>query len=61
MTVTLDDRREIPIHPLDVTDMEVITSPDGRRNYTACIGTFTDVGTIVRGASDALFGDTFLR
>ncbi|KAJ7098351.1 aspartic peptidase domain-containing protein [Mycena epipterygia] len=49
------------IHPLDVTDMEIVTSPDGTRNYTACIGAFTDVGTIVEGASDALFGDSFLR
>jgi len=50
-----------PIHPLDVTDMQVITSPDGLRNYTACIGAFTDVGSIVDGESDALFGDSFLR
>ncbi|KAJ6491379.1 aspartic peptidase domain-containing protein [Mycena vitilis] len=53
--------KDFPIHPLDVTDMQVVTSPDGRRNYTMCIGTFTDVGTIVEGASDALFGDSFLR
>ncbi|KAF7348504.1 Six-hairpin glycosidase [Mycena venus] len=52
---------DFPIHPLDVTDMQVVTSPDGRRNYTMCIGTFTDVGTIVEGASDALFGDSFMR
>ncbi|KAK7046867.1 Six-hairpin glycosidase [Favolaschia claudopus] len=52
---------DFPIHPLDVTDMQIVTSPDGRRNYTMCIGTFTDVGTIVQGASDALFGDTFMR
>jgi len=53
--------QDFPIHPLDVTDMQVVTSPDGRRNYTMCIGTFTDVGGIVDGASDALFGDSFLR
>ncbi|KAJ7138448.1 aspartic peptidase domain-containing protein [Mycena crocata] len=53
--------QDFPIHPLDVTDMQVVTSPDGRRNYTMCIGTFTDVGSIVEGASDALFGDTFMR
>ncbi|KAF7334254.1 Six-hairpin glycosidase [Mycena sanguinolenta] len=50
-----------PIHPLDMSDMQVVTSPDGRRNYTMCIGTFTDVGTIVNGVSDALFGDSFMR
>ncbi|KAJ6572010.1 aspartic peptidase domain-containing protein [Mycena capillaripes] len=53
--------QDFPIHPLDVTDMQVVTSPDGRRNYTMCIGTFTDVGGIVSGESDALFGDSFLR
>ncbi|KAJ7322878.1 aspartic peptidase domain-containing protein [Mycena albidolilacea] len=53
--------QDFPIHPLDVTDMQVVTSPDGLRNFTVCIGTFTDVGTIVDGASDALFGDSFMR
>ncbi|KAJ7222427.1 aspartic peptidase domain-containing protein [Mycena pura] len=53
--------QDYPIHPLDVTDIEVITSPDGTTNYTVCVGAFTDVGTIVEGASDALFGDSFLR
>jgi uncharacterized membrane protein YgcG len=41
--------------------MQVVTSPDGLRNFTVCIGTFTDVGSIVDGASDALFGDSFMR
>ncbi|KAF7307770.1 Six-hairpin glycosidase [Mycena kentingensis (nom. inval.)] len=50
-----------PLHPLDVTDMQVVTTPDGTTNYTVCVGTMTDVGNIVDGASDALFGDTFLR
>ncbi|KAJ6578613.1 aspartic peptidase domain-containing protein [Mycena sp. CBHHK59/15] len=49
------------IHPLDLTDIQTLVSPDGTRNYTVCVGTFTDVGTIVDGASDALFGDSFLR
>ncbi|KAJ7512552.1 aspartic peptidase domain-containing protein [Mycena galericulata] len=53
--------QDYPIHPLDVTDIEVVTSPDGTRNYTVCIGAFTDVGSIVDGDSDALFGDSFLR
>ncbi|KAJ7253669.1 aspartic peptidase domain-containing protein [Mycena haematopus] len=53
--------QDFPIHPLDVTDMQVVTSPDGLRNYTMCLGTFTDVGSIVEGASDGLFGDSFMR
>ncbi|CAK5272868.1 unnamed protein product [Mycena citricolor] len=53
--------QDYAIHPLDMTDMQVVTSPDGTRSYTVCIGTFTDVGAIVSGASDALFGDSFLR
>ncbi|KAJ7698717.1 aspartic peptidase domain-containing protein [Mycena rosella] len=53
--------QDFPIHPLDVTDMVILTSPNGRRNYTVCIGAFTDVGNIVDGASDALFGDSFMR
>ncbi|KAJ6469517.1 aspartic peptidase domain-containing protein [Mycena sanguinolenta] len=50
-----------PIHPLDMSDMQVVTSPDGQRNYTMCLGTFTDIGTIAQGATDALFGDSFMR
>ncbi|KAJ7154714.1 aspartic peptidase domain-containing protein [Mycena filopes] len=62
-----------PLHPLDLTDMQVVTSPDGTQELhdvtspdgnghaLTCIGTVTDVGTIVQGESDALFGDTFLR
>ncbi|KAF8217792.1 aspartic peptidase domain-containing protein [Mycena galopus ATCC 62051] len=53
--------QDFPIHPLDVIDMQVVTSPDGRRNYTMCLNQFTDVGTIVSGESDALFGDCFMR
>ncbi|KAJ7255235.1 aspartic peptidase domain-containing protein [Mycena rebaudengoi] len=53
--------QDFPIHPLDATDMQVITSPDGRRNYTACVGAFTDIGTILDDRGDALFGDSFLR
>ncbi|KAJ7056849.1 aspartic peptidase domain-containing protein [Mycena amicta] len=53
--------QDFPIHPLDVTDMEVVTSPDGTTNYTVCVGAFTSVGSIVNGEEDALFGDSFLR
>ncbi|KAF8166779.1 hypothetical protein K438DRAFT_1984056 [Mycena galopus ATCC 62051] len=34
------------IHPLDVTDMQILTSPDGRHNFTVCVNAFTDIGTI---------------
>ncbi|KAJ7716090.1 aspartic peptidase domain-containing protein [Mycena metata] len=53
--------QNFPIHPLDVSDLQIVTSPDGTRNFTMCIGTFTDVGSIVDRESDALFGDSFLR
>ncbi|KAJ7033179.1 aspartic peptidase domain-containing protein [Mycena alexandri] len=53
--------QDFPIHDLDVTDMQVVTSPDRKRNFTVCIGAFTDVGAIVENESDALFGDSFLR
>ncbi|KAF7297291.1 Six-hairpin glycosidase [Mycena indigotica] len=53
--------QDFAIHPLDVSDMEIVTTPDGTTNYTVCVGTFTDVGGIVEGSSDALFGDSFLR
>ncbi|CAK5272114.1 unnamed protein product [Mycena citricolor] len=50
-----------PIHPLDMTDIQIVASPDGKSQYTVCIGSFTDVGTIVSGFSDGLVGDSFLR
>ncbi|KAJ6536904.1 aspartic peptidase domain-containing protein [Mycena capillaripes] len=53
--------QDFPIHPLDVTDMQVLTTPDGSRNFTVCTGAFTDIGTIAAGEADALFGDSFLR
>jgi len=49
------------IHPLDVTDMQVLTAPDGKHNFTVCVNAFTDIGTIAGGETDALFGDSFLR
>ncbi|KAJ7183420.1 aspartic peptidase domain-containing protein [Mycena filopes] len=30
--------QDFPLHPLDVTDMQVLTSPDGSHNYTVCTG-----------------------
>jgi len=53
--------QDFAIHPLDVTDMQILTSPDGTRNFTVCVGAFTDIGTIAGGETDALFGDSFLR
>ncbi|KAJ7185427.1 aspartic peptidase domain-containing protein, partial [Mycena filopes] len=51
--------QDFPIHPLDVTDMQIVTSRDGKRNYTACFGTFTSA--VIGVNTDALFGDVFLR
>ncbi|KAJ7176708.1 aspartic peptidase domain-containing protein [Mycena filopes] len=51
--------QDFPIHPLDVTDIQIVTSPDGKRNFTACFGTFTS--TVIGVNIDALFGDVFLR
>ncbi|KAJ7023592.1 aspartic peptidase domain-containing protein [Mycena alexandri] len=53
--------QDFPIHPLDVSDMQVLSSPDGSQNYTVCTGAFTDIGTIGQNETDALFGDSFLR
>ncbi|CAK5267021.1 unnamed protein product, partial [Mycena citricolor] len=55
---------DFPIHPLDLADMTIVTAPDGKTNFTVCIGAFTDIGTpdqISGGRFDALFGDSFLR
>ncbi|KAJ7469567.1 aspartic peptidase domain-containing protein [Mycena latifolia] len=51
-----------PIHPLDMTDMYTQVGPDGR-NYTVCIGSITNGGSITNRTNDndALFGDSFLR
>ncbi|KAJ7768245.1 aspartic peptidase domain-containing protein [Mycena metata] len=51
--------QNFPIHPLDLTDLKVVTSPDKTRNFTACIGSITDSLGDLR--TDALFGDSFLR
>ncbi|KAJ7773231.1 aspartic peptidase domain-containing protein [Mycena metata] len=53
--------QDFPLHPLDVSDMQILTSPDGTTNYTVCVGAFTDIGTIAQGETEALFGDSFLR
>ncbi|KAF7343527.1 Six-hairpin glycosidase [Mycena sanguinolenta] len=53
--------QDFAIHPLDVTDMQVLTTPDGKHNFTVCVNSFTDIGTIAQGETDALFGDSFLR
>lgn len=41
--------QNFPIHPLDVTDMQIVTSPDGTRNFTVCTNAFTDIGDIGQG------------
>ncbi|KAJ7169191.1 aspartic peptidase domain-containing protein [Mycena crocata] len=49
-----------PLHPLDMTQMYTSVGPNGV-NYTVCVGSITNGGTITSGSTDALFGDTFLR
>ncbi|KAJ7019898.1 aspartic peptidase domain-containing protein [Mycena alexandri] len=51
--------QDFPIHPLDLTDLKIVTSPDGTSNYTACVGTI--IGAVTTVSIDALFGDSFLR
>ncbi|KAJ7732223.1 aspartic peptidase domain-containing protein [Mycena maculata] len=54
--------QDFPIHPLDLTAIQVITSPDGRRNYTMCTASWTEfVFGKDEGVGDALFGSSFLR
>ncbi|KAF7367157.1 Six-hairpin glycosidase [Mycena sanguinolenta] len=52
---------DFTIHPLDVTDISTITTPDGTYNFTYCSNAFTDIGLIGQNREDALFGDSFLR
>ncbi|KAK7052765.1 Six-hairpin glycosidase [Favolaschia claudopus] len=52
---------DFPVHPLDVTDMQVLTTRDGKHSFTVCVNAFADIGTIVSTEADALFGDSFLR
>jgi len=59
--VTTFSGQDFAIHPLDVTDMQILTAPDGLHNFTVCTNAFTDIGTIGQGETDALFGDSFLR
>ncbi|KAJ7923258.1 hypothetical protein B0H13DRAFT_2403852 [Mycena leptocephala] len=54
--------QDFPIHPLDLTAIQVVTSPDGRRNYTMCTASWTEfVFRLDEGVGDALFGSSFLR
>ncbi|KAJ7500386.1 aspartic peptidase domain-containing protein [Mycena galericulata] len=52
--------QDFPIHPLDVTDTSVLLGPDGN-NYTVCVGSITNGGSILGPGLDALYGDSFLR
>jgi saccharopepsin len=52
--------QEFPIHPLDLTDMGYVVGPDGN-NYTVCVGSVTNGGSILGNGFDALYGDSFLR
>ncbi|KAJ7881742.1 aspartic peptidase domain-containing protein [Mycena olivaceomarginata] len=49
-----------PVHPLDMTEMRTRVGPDGV-NYTYCVGSVTNGGTISSGSTDATFGDSFMR
>ncbi|KAJ6514606.1 aspartic peptidase domain-containing protein [Mycena vulgaris] len=49
-----------PIHPLDFMSLSTKVGPDGV-NYTICVGSITNGGSITTGKTDAMFGDTFLR
>ncbi|KAJ6570083.1 aspartic peptidase domain-containing protein, partial [Mycena vulgaris] len=49
-----------PIHPLDLTDLIIQRGPDNTE-YTICVGTITNGGTITSGDVDGLYGDSFLR
>ncbi|KAF8186185.1 hypothetical protein K438DRAFT_1973550 [Mycena galopus ATCC 62051] len=64
------DRLNFAIYPLDVTDIQILTSPDGTHNFTVCVNAFTDIGTIAwarrRGCvlsfiPEDRLGDSFLR
>ncbi|KAJ7684333.1 aspartic peptidase domain-containing protein [Mycena polygramma] len=52
--------QDFPIHPLDITDMSFIVGPDGK-NYTVCVGSITNGGSILGPGLDGLYGDSFLR
>ncbi|KAK7024739.1 Six-hairpin glycosidase [Favolaschia claudopus] len=49
-----------PMHPLDMTAVRTQKGPDGV-NYTYCVGTVTNGGSITSGARDAQFGASFMR
>ncbi|KAJ7084889.1 aspartic peptidase domain-containing protein [Mycena belliarum] len=52
--------QEFAIHPLDLTDLTVLTAPDGKK-YSVCTGSITNGGPILGPGLDALYGDSFLR
>jgi hypothetical protein len=43
-----------------MTEMRTQVGPDGV-NYTYCVGSVTNGGTISSGSTDATFGDSFMR
>ncbi|KAG9088005.1 hypothetical protein FS749_002501 [Ceratobasidium sp. UAMH 11750] len=49
----------IPIHPLDLTNVSIITFPDGR-SLTACLS-FFDPGSYYGADNDIVLGGSFLR
>ncbi|KAJ7643773.1 aspartic peptidase domain-containing protein [Roridomyces roridus] len=51
---------DYPIHPLDVTDVSFLVGPDGN-NYTVCINSVTNGGSVLGENLDALYGDSMLR
>ncbi|KAF7315008.1 Six-hairpin glycosidase [Mycena indigotica] len=52
--------QDFPIHPLDLSDIVTLTTPNGKQ-YTACLGSITNGGPILGPGLDALYGDSFLR
>ncbi|KAF7353878.1 Six-hairpin glycosidase [Mycena venus] len=52
--------QDFPIHPLDLSDSSYLVAPDGK-NYTVCVGSMTNGGSILGPDLDALYGDSFLR
>ncbi|KAG9123319.1 hypothetical protein FRC07_015095, partial [Ceratobasidium sp. 392] len=53
------ENQTILVHPLDLTNVSLITLPDGR-NLTACLS-FFDQANYYGGDNDLVLGDAFLR
>ncbi|KAJ7694460.1 hypothetical protein B0H14DRAFT_3530694 [Mycena olivaceomarginata] len=51
--------RGYPIHPLDLSQVELFDVDDNGNNFTACRATMVDLGA--GSANDAVFGDSFMR